>query len=228
MGGSARGEGAHGKELCLRFSRTVRRLFLILSYPLPPLLSFSITKGIERHAGKSVSGSPCSHHPCEHRANWVSSESRLRCELPGEGLGDWTVRNHPALLWRCFGAAQGSRTPAARPSFGDRTGDGTACYCTWRPWARVLGLARGPQVGACGPRFRPHPPRARACLGQRGLRACEGQEKVMPAATGRSVQCYRWPVTWHLCHTQRVWLEGALTPPHTRKLHLLNVKARNL
>ena len=142
VGGSARREGAHGKELCLRFSRTVRRLFLILSYPLPPLLSFSITKGIERHAGTSVSGSPCSHHPCEHRANWVSSESRLRCELPGEGLGDWTVRNHPALLWRCFGAAQGSRTPAARPSFGDRTGDGTA-------W--LLHLAA---MGSC-PRFGP-------------------------------------------------------------------------
>ena len=123
-------------------TRTVRRLFLILSYPLPPLLSFSITKGIERHAGKSVSGSPCSHHPCEHRANWVSSESRLRCELPGEGQGDWTVRNHPALLWRCFGAAQGSRTPAARSSFGDRTGDGTA-------W--LLHLAA---MGSC-PRFAP-------------------------------------------------------------------------
>ena len=126
VGGSTRGEGAHGKELCLHFSRTVWRLFLVLSYPLPPLLSFSITKGIERHAGKSVRGSPCSHHPCEHRANWVSSESRLCCELPGEGQGDWTVRDHPALLWSCFSAAQGSRPPAARSSFEDRTGDGTA------------------------------------------------------------------------------------------------------
>ena len=226
VGGGAQGEGAHGKELCLRFSRTVWRLFLVLSYPLPPLLSFSITKGIERHAGKNVSGSLCSHHPCEHRANWVSSESRLCCELPGEGQGDWTVRDHSALLRSCFGAAQGSRTPAARSSFEDRTGVGQPGYCTWWPWGSCPRFGpRGPQVGACGLWFGPRPPRARARLGQRGLRAREGQEKAMPRPPdGQSIVTAGPPRG--ICVLHRASAGGALTPPHTWILHLLNVKAR--
>lgn len=194
---------------------------------LPFFLSQSL-RGLNDTQGKVSVGPRALTTP----VNTGPTGSRRRVGFAVSCLGRGWATGPSGTTLPFYGAAsvqlrvQGHPPPV--PPLGTALGMGQPGYCTWRPWARVLGLARGPQVGACGPRFRPHPPRARACLGQRGLRACEGQEKVMPAATRRSVQCYRWPVTWRLCHTQRVWLEGALTPPHTRKLHLLNVKARNL
>lgn len=177
-----------------------------------PFFPFLITKGTERHAGKSVSRSPGSHHLWEH---WPPGSCR-RVGFAVSCLGRGTATGPSGTTLSFYGAASGQLRVQGRPPpvppLRAALGMGQPGYCTRGPWGSCPWFGpRGPQVGACSPRFHPHPPRTRARLGQRGLPAHEGQEKVMSVATGRSVQCYRWPITWRQCHTQGVWLEGALT-----------------
>ena len=195
------------------------------THSLPFFLSQSL-RGLNDMQGKVFVGPRALTTP----VNTGPTGCRRRVGFAVSCLGRGRATGPSGTTLPFYGAAsvqlrvQGRPPPV--PPLRTALGMGQPGYCTRWPWGSCPRFGpRGPQVGACGLRFCPRPPRARARLGQRGLRAREGQEKAMPWPPDGQSSATAGPPRG-ICVLHRASAGGALTPPHTWKLHLLNVKAR--